>query len=86
MSFYTYIARCNDSSLYTGYCKDINSREKKHNLGEGAKYTRQRIPIKIIYSEKFETRIEAMKRERQTKKWSKIKKENLIKIKLNMPW
>ncbi len=81
MSFYTYIARCNDNSLYTGYCKDLSSREKKHNLGEGAKYTRQRRPIKIIYFEKFETRVEAMRKERQIKKWSKIKKENLIKIK-----
>jgi len=78
MSFFTYIARCNDNSLYTGYCKDIDSREKKHNLGEGAKYTKQRRPIKIIYFEKFDTKIEAMKKERQIKKWSKIKKENLI--------
>ena len=79
MSFYTYIARCNDSSLYTGYCKDINSREKKHNLGEGAKYTKQRRPIKIIYFEKFKSKIEAMRREREIKKFSKINKEKLIK-------
>jgi len=81
MPFYTYIARCNDNSLYTGYCKDLSSREKKHNLGEGAKYTRQRRPVKIIYFEEFETRVEAMRKERQIKKCSKIEKENLIKIK-----
>ena len=79
MPFYTYIARCSDNSLYTGYCKNISFREKRHNLGEGAKYTRQRRPVKIVYFEKFKTRIEAMKRERQIKKWSKKEKENLIK-------
>jgi len=79
MSFYTYIARCNDNSLYTGYCKNLVYREKKHNLGKGAKYTKQRRPIKIIYFEKFETRVKAMRRERQIKKWPKVKKENLIK-------
>jgi putative endonuclease len=79
MSFYTYIARCNDNSLYTGYCKDINSREKKHNLGKGAKYTKQRRPIKIIYSEEFKSKVEAMRREREIKKFSKINKEKLIK-------
>jgi len=73
------MARCNDNSLYTGYCKDIDFREEKHNLGEGAKYTKQRRPIKIIYFEKFGTKVEAMKRERQIKKYSKIEKENLIK-------
>ncbi len=79
MSFYTYMARCNDTSLYTGYCRDLESREEKHNAGKGAKYTKQRRPIKIIYSEKFKTKIEAMKRERQIKKLSKIEKENLVK-------
>ncbi|MCD4704919.1 GIY-YIG nuclease family protein [bacterium] len=76
--FYTYIARCNDNSLYTGYCQNLESREKKHNLGEGAKYTRSRRPVKIIYSEKFDTKSEAMKREWQIKKYSKKMKENLV--------
>ena len=79
MPFYTYIARCADNSLYTGYCKDINSREEKHNLGKGAKYTKQRRPVKIIYFEKFKTKIEAIKREKQIKKLSKSNKEALIK-------
>jgi len=83
MSFYTYIAKCSDNSFYTGYCRDLNSREKKHNLGKGAKYTKQRRPIKIIYFEEFKTRIEAMRRERQIKKWSRIKKEILIGNKVN---
>ncbi|MBT7007161.1 GIY-YIG nuclease family protein [Candidatus Falkowbacteria bacterium] len=79
MSYYTYLARCNDNSLYTGYCVDILKREKKHNKGEGAKYTRQRRPVKIVYFEEYESRSEAMKREIQIKGWIKEKKENLIK-------
>ncbi len=78
MSFYTYIAKCRDSSFYTGYCKNLDSREKKHNLGKGAKYTKQRRPVKIIYFEEFKTKIEAMRRERQIKKWSRIGKEKLV--------
>ena len=78
MSYFTYIARCSDNSLYTGYCVDVVEREKKHNKREGAKYTRQRTPIKIIYFEEFESRSEAMKREIQIKGWTKSKKENLV--------
>ncbi len=79
MSFYIYIARCSDKTLYTGYCKDLETREAKHNIGEGAKYTKYRTPIKIIYHETFDSRVEAMRRERQIKKMSRIEKENLIK-------
>jgi len=79
MIFYFYLARCKDSSLYAGSCIDLENREKKHNEGKGAKYTRLRKPVKIIYSEKFPSRVEAMRRETQIKKWSRIKKENLIK-------
>ncbi|MFA5126858.1 MAG: GIY-YIG nuclease family protein [Patescibacteria group bacterium] len=79
--YYFYLARCNDNTLYSGYTNNIKRREHRHNLGEGAKYTRRRLPIKIIYWEKYDTRIEAMRRETQVKRWSKIKKENLIKYK-----
>jgi putative endonuclease len=77
--YYIYLARCNDNSLYTGSCKNITNREIKHNKGEGAQYTKQRRPIKIIYYEEYDTLFEAIKREKQIKKWSRIKKENLIK-------
>jgi putative endonuclease len=76
--YYTYLARCSDNSIYTGYCVDLDARENKHNKGEGAKYTRSRRPIKIIYSEKYTTKSEAMKREIQIKGWTKAQKENLI--------
>ena len=79
MSFYVYVARCKDNTLYTGYCKDLKSRENKHNIGSGAKYTKHRTPIKIVYSEKFDSKSDAMRREREIKKLSRKEKENLIK-------
>ncbi len=84
MIFYVYIALCSDKTLYTGYCKDLKSRENKHNTGGGAKYTKYRKPVKIVYYEKFENKIDAMKRERQIKKLSRIEKENLINCKLKI--
>jgi len=77
--YYFYLARCSDNTLYCGYCINVADREAKHNKGEGAKYTRQRRPIKIIYWEKFKTASEAMKREAQVKSWRRDKKEKLIK-------
>ena len=77
MPFYFYLARCADDSLYSGYCKDLANREKTHNEGKGAKYTRARRPVEIIYSEKFATRSEAMQREAAVKKLTKIEKEKL---------
>jgi putative endonuclease len=77
MPHYFYLARCCDDSLYSGSCLDLQAREDKHNSGKGAKYTRSRLPIKIVYSEEFEILTEARKREAEVKKWNKIKKENL---------
>ncbi|MBI5221968.1 MAG: GIY-YIG nuclease family protein [Candidatus Magasanikbacteria bacterium] len=78
--FFTYIARCGDQSLYTGSTDDLTKREEKHNSGTGAIYTKTHLPVKIIYSESFSTRQEAVKREMQIKGWTKIKKENLIRF------
>jgi putative endonuclease len=78
MPFHFYLARCTDDSLYSGYCKDLVDREKTHNEGKGAKYTRARRPVEIIYSEKFATRSEAMQREAAVKKLTKIEKEKLV--------
>jgi len=77
--YYTYIARCADKTLYTGYCVDLKKREAAHNNGTGAKYTKARRPVKIVYSEKFKTLSKALKREWAIKKLSKIRKEELIK-------
>ncbi len=76
--YYFYLARCKDNTLYAGYCANIKDREAKHNKGEGAKYTKARRPIQIVYFEEFSTRSEAMKREAEIKSWSKAEKENLI--------
>jgi putative endonuclease len=78
MSFYFYLARCNDDSLYAGYCKDLQAREATHNSGKGAKYTRAKGPVKIVYSETFQTKSEAMKREYAVKKMTREQKETLI--------
>jgi len=75
---YFYLARCSDQSLYAGTCINLKKREERHNDGTGAKYTRSRRPVHIIYFESFETLVEARRREVQIKKWSKIKKENLV--------
>ncbi len=78
--YYFYIFLCNDGNLYCGSTNNLNNREKRHNSpNHGAKYTRIHGGGKIVYSEIFSTLTEAMKRETQVKKWSRIKKENLIK-------
>ena len=77
--YYTYLAKCSDGSLYCGYTDDVETREKVHNSGKGAKYTRSRLPVKIVYYEEFETKSEALRREHAIKKLTRIKKEELIK-------
>jgi putative endonuclease len=78
MPYHVYIALCSDQTLYTGYTNHIENREKTHNEGRGAKYTRARLPIKIVYTESFQTRSQAMKREYAIKQLSKTNKLNLI--------
>lgn len=73
----TYILQCSDNTLYTGWTNDIKKRLKAHNEGKGAKYTRGRGPVKLVYLEKFETKEEAMKREAAIKRMSKEDKQRL---------
>ena len=75
---YTYILRCRDGTLYTGWTNDIEKRVKAHNEGKGAKYTKARLPVKLVYSEEFETKTEAMKREYAIKRMRREAKEKLI--------
>lgn len=77
--YYVYILRCIDSTLYTGYTVDLKERIKKHNMGVASKYTRARLPVKMVYFEEFESKSLAMKREIQIKKLKKAEKENMIK-------
>lgn len=64
---YTYILECGDGSLYTGWTNDLVRRMKAHNAGRGAKYTRSRLPVRLVYFEEFDSRQEALRREWQIK-------------------
>jgi len=75
---YTYMVRCNDGSLYTGWTTDLERRVKCHNEKKGAKYTKSRVPVKLVYYESFQTRQEALRREAEIKKLSKERKELLV--------
>ena len=74
-----YIVICRDSTLYCGYSNDIEKRIDTHNKGVGAKYTKTRLPVKLVYSECFNSKSEAMKREYQIKQLTRQQKLNLIK-------
>jgi putative endonuclease len=75
---FTYIAECSDGSLYTGWTLDLEGRLKAHNDGTGAKYTRTRRPVKLVYSEEFDTRAKACQRECQIKELKRKEKLKLI--------
>jgi putative endonuclease len=76
--FFVYMVRCSDGSLYTGLAKDPEKRVRVHNAGKGAKYTRSRRPVSLVYSEQCESLSAALKRERELKLWSRTKKEALV--------
>lgn len=76
--FYVYILKCGDGSFYCGYTNDIEKRLEKHKSGKGAKYTRSRLPLEIVYVENFDNKSDALKRECEIKKLSRIKKEKLV--------
>ena len=76
---YTYILKCKDDSLYTGWTNDLKKLITSHNAGKGAKYTKARRPVELVYYEEFQTREEAMKREYAIKQLSRKEKEALIK-------
>jgi putative endonuclease len=74
---FVYIVRCADGTLYTGYARDPRRREMVHNRGQGAKYTAGRRPVTLVYSERFTSRGDALKREHQLKGWPRARKELL---------
>lgn len=76
---YTYIVECSDKSLYTGWTNHLEERIKAHNAGAGAKYTKPRRPVKLVYFETFATKEEAMKREYAIKMLTRKEKLALIK-------
>lgn len=76
---YVYMLECSDGSLYTGWTNNLEKRIAAHNNGKGAKYTRVRLPVKLVYYEEYEDKIEAMKREYEIKQLSRKEKVKLIK-------
>jgi len=76
---FVYIVRCNDKSLYTGYARDLRARLQLHNSGKGAKYTRGRRPVRLVYSEEFATVSDALKREHELKQLPRMMKQRLIR-------
>jgi putative endonuclease len=78
MSFYVYILLCSDGSFYTGYTQNIDARARLHASGKGARYTRAHKPKKVAHVELFDSRVKAMKREREIKKMTHQQKLNLI--------
>ena len=75
---YCYILKCHDETYYTGWTNDLEKRLKAHQQGKGAKYTKGRTPVQLVYYEEFSTKEEAMKREYQIKRYSRDKKERLV--------
>lgn len=76
---YVYVIKCKDNTLYTGWTNNLKKRFEAHCSGKGAKYTRGRGPLELVYYEEFEEKTEAMKREYAIKHLTRIEKDKLIK-------
>ena len=76
---YTYILQCGDGTLYTGWTTDLKKRLRAHNEKRGAKYTKNRTPVTLVYYETFETKQEALRREYAIKQLSRSEKLELIR-------
>ena len=75
-----YLVRCADDSIYCGWTTDLKKRVRAHNSGQGAKYTRSRRPVKLVYAEEFEEKREALSREWHLKRLSRAEKLRLIEM------
>ena len=78
MPFYVYILKCADGSYYTGHTDDLDVRIAAHHQGLIPGYTRKRRPVQFVFADEFPTRIDALERERQIKRWTRANKEALI--------
>jgi len=81
MPCYCYILECSDGTYYTGWTTDPQRRLRQHTLGSGARYTRSRRPVRLVYVEEQPDRSSAMRREFRIKRMSREAKEKLIKSK-----
>jgi putative endonuclease len=78
MAYFCYIVECADGSFYTGWTTDPDRRERQHNQGRGARYTRQHRPVRLVYIEPQPDRASAMRREQAIKSLNHIQKKKLV--------
>ena len=78
MSWFLYILRCKDESLYTGITWDLKRRIREHNARVKTSLQLSKVPVRLVYWERFIDRYQAAKREKEIKGWSRVKKQNLI--------
>lgn len=76
---YIYIVECSDKTLYTGWTNDLEKRIRTHNEGKGARYTRSRLPVRLVYQESYDSKQAAMQREYQIKQMTRQEKMKLIR-------
>ncbi|MEK6970935.1 MAG: GIY-YIG nuclease family protein [archaeon] len=79
MSYFVYLVECADCTLYCGFTPDLVKRVAWHNAGKASKYTRSRLPVKLVYSESYLLRTDALKREYAIKRMSREEKWELVK-------
>ncbi len=79
--YYVYLLRCADDTLYCGYTTDVQQRVKTHNDGKGAKYTKSRRPVEVVYTEEFLSKTDALKRECAIKRMTREQKILMIQKK-----
>lgn len=79
--YFVYLLRCNDNSLYCGFTTNVEKRVLEHNNStKGAKYTRIKRPVKLVYFETYSDKTKALKREAEIKKLKKIEKEKIVEM------
>ena len=78
MAWFVYMLRCGDGPLYTGYTDDVSRRLAVHQSGKGAKYTRSRLPVELVYREELPDKSSALRREAGIKKLTRQQKLELI--------
>ncbi len=78
--YYVYIVKCNDGSFYTGYTQNLENRIKAHNNGYGARYLKGRVPVRLVFFKKYRYYKNALRAEKKIKKYSREKKQELIRI------
>ena len=75
---FMYILKCSDGTYYTGSTVDMTMRLAQHNAGQGANYTKKRLPVELVFLQRFDRIDEAFNREKQVQKWTQKKKEAII--------